>query len=412
MIASAVRRVGARRVSVLRATLLALSVAGAVVASAPALPAQSADARLRQQQQELQRLRDERRELEQRMGTLQRSARSLAEEVANLDRQADATSRLVRALEDQLAAITIEVDSATGRLVRAEDELLGKRAVLQRRVVDIYKRGPLYTTEAMLSARSFGELVARYKYLYEVARHDRSLVARVETLRDEIAGQRTRLVRLQDDLERNRSEKSSEQLRLRALEEQRQQRLTVVQRDATRTQQRLTQLARDEARLSNLIASLEANRRRAESAPNARPAAPSSLRTADLGKLDWPVDGEILYRFGRVVNPNNTTTRWNGLGIGAAAGTAVRAVSAGEVVVAETIGTYGLTVIVQHGAGDYSVYGSLARANVRKGATVTKGQVIGTVGAADPDLPPHLHFEIRPRGRAVDPLEWLRAQRR
>jgi peptidoglycan hydrolase CwlO-like protein len=217
MIASAVRRVGARRVSVLRATLLALSVAGAVVASAPALPAQSADARLRQQQQELQRLRDERRELEQRMGTLQRSARSLAEEVANLDRQADATSRLVRALEDQLAAITIEVDSATGRLVRAEDELLGKRAVLQRRVVDIYKRGPLYTTEAMLSARSFGELVARYKYLYEVARHDRSLVARVETLRDEIAGQRTRLVRLQDDLERNRSEKSSEQLRLRAL---------------------------------------------------------------------------------------------------------------------------------------------------------------------------------------------------
>ncbi len=345
------------------------------------------------------------------MGDLQRSARSLAEEVANLDRQADATARLVGALEDQLVTMNAEVDSATGRLVRAEDELLGKRAVLQRRVVDIYKRGPLYSAEAMLSARSFGELVSRYKYLYEVARRDRSLVARVETLRDEIANQRTLLVRLKDDLERNRSEKASEQVRLRALEQQRARRLTVVQRDATQTQRRLTQLARDEARLANLLATLEATRRRAEMAPNAAPAAPSTLRTADFGTLDWPVDGEILYRFGRVVNPNNTTTRWNGLGIGAAAGTPVKAVSAGEVVVSEQIGTYGLTIILQHGAGDYSVYGSLAGTSVRKGAIVRKGQTIGTVGAADPDLPPHLHFEIRPRGRAVDPLEWLRGQR-
>jgi septal ring factor EnvC (AmiA/AmiB activator) len=68
-------------------------------------------------------------------------------------------------------------------------------------------------------------------------------------------------------------------------------------------------------------------------------------------------------------------------------------------------------VIVQHGGGDYSVYGSLARIDVRKGQQVVKGAVIGTVGATDPDLPPHLHFEIRPKGRAVDPLEWLRAQR-
>jgi len=385
-------------------------LAGLLVAVAPA-HAQSTEARLRQQQQELQQLREERRTLERRMGDLQRSARSLAEEVANLDRQADATARLVGALEEQLATMNAEVDSATGRLVRAEDELLAKRAVLQRRVVDIYKRGPLYSAEAMLSARSFGELVSRYKYLYEVARRDRSLVARVEALRDDIARQRALLVRLTEDLERNRSEKASEEVRLRALEQQRAQRLTVVQRDATQTQRRLTQLARDEARLANLLATLEATRRRAERAPNAAPAAPSTLRTADFGTLDWPVDGEILYRFGRVVNPNNTTTRWNGLGIGAAAGTPVKAVSAGEVVVSEMIGTYGLTIILQHGAGDYSVYGSLAGANVRTGATVAKGQVIGTVGAADPDLPPHLHFEIRPRGRAVDPLEWLRGQR-
>ena len=400
--------------------LRTLAVAGALIASAagaqttrsPAPQPPAGDARLRQQQQELQRLREERRQLEQRMTQLQRSARSLADEVVNLDRQAAATARLVRTLEEQLLDISLEVDSASGRLVRAEDELLGKRAALQRRVVDIYKRGPLYDVEAMLSVRSFGELVARYKFLHEVARNDRALVASVERLRDQIASQRERLVRLQDDVARNRREKAGEEQRLRALEQQRQQRLSAVQQDATRAQQRLTQLARDEARVANLIASLEETRRRAERAPSAAPAAPSTLKTSDLGRLDWPVEGEILYRFGRVANQNNTTTRWNGIGIATRAGTPVRAVASGEVVVAEAIGTYGLTVIVQHGGGDYSVYGSLAGLSVQKGGAVTKGQVLGTVGAADPELPPHLHFEMRPRGRAVDPLEWLRAQRR
>jgi septal ring factor EnvC (AmiA/AmiB activator) len=83
-------------------------------------------------------------------------------------------------------------------------------------------------------------------------------------------------------------------------------------------------------------------------------------------------------------------------------------VAPGTVVSVGQLGTYGLTVILQHGGGDYSIYASLNSAAVRKGAPVKKGDVIGTVGVSDPDLKPHLHFEIRPQGRAVDPESWLR----
>ncbi len=345
------------------------------------------------------------------MRDLQSSAHDLSEEVANLDRQADATARLVVALDQQLATIGSDVNRATARLGRAESVLSGKQVALRKRLVDIYKRGPLYTAEVLLSAASFGELVARYKYLHELALRDRSLVRRVEQLRDDVAGQQVLLVRLQQDLERNRQEKSDEERRLRALETLRGRSLSSVRQQADRTRARLQQVARDEARLSPVIASLEAARRRAASRPNARPTAPSTVRASDRARLDWPVDGNVLYRFGRVVNPNNTTTRWNGVGIAAPLGTPVKAVSAGEVVLAETVGTYGLTVIVQHGGGDYSVYGSLSRLDVRKGASVSKGQVVGAVGAADPDMPAHLHFEMRPNGRAVDPLQWLRNRR-
>ena len=93
-------------------------------------------------------------------------------------------------------------------------------------------------------------------------------------------------------------------------------------------------------------------------------------------------------------------------------GTPVKAVSNGVVaLVSESFGTYGPTVFIQHGGGDYSVYASLGRISVTKGETIAKGQTVGTVGKTDPDLDAHLHFEIRPNGRAVDPLEWLRSKR-
>ena len=367
------------------------------------------EAKLRQQQEELARIRREREALQRRMRSLQNKVHDMSEEVTNIDRQHDATVRVVRSLDQQLTTLNGEVEHTTANLVRAQDEVQIKQAVLHKRLIEIYKRGPLFTFEVLLSAKSFGDLVARYKYLHILAQRDRTVVRRVEQLRQQIIGQRRQLVSLQSGVEQNRLEKAQEAQRLAALEVQRQQSLKKAQGDQKKAKARLAELAKSEARLNNIIEGFEAARRRAASRAGAAPSAPSSIRTSDYGKLDWPVDGAIIYRFGRVVNPNNTTTRWNGIGIAASSGTDVKSVSAGEVVLADVMGTYGNTVIVQHGGGDYSVYGSLSSMNVSKGARVIKGQVIGSVGATDPSLPAHLHFEIRRGGPAVDPLDWLRA---
>ena len=389
---------------------LALAFVGCAGLLAVAAGAQEqSDAKLRQQQEELARIRREREELQRRMRGLQSKVHDISEEVTNLDRQHDATVRVVRSLDQQLTTLNGEVEHTTANLVRAQDEVQIKHAVLRKRLVEIYKRGPLFTFEVLLSAKSFGDLVARYKYLHILAQRDRTVVRRVDQLRSQIIGQRRQLVSLQNGVEQNRVEKAREAERLAALEQQRQQSLKKAQADQKKAKARLAELARSEARLNNVIAGFEAARRRAASRTGAAPMAPSSIRTSDYGRLDWPVDGSIIYRFGRVVNPNNTTTRWNGIGIAASSGTGVKSVSGGEVVLADVMGTYGNTIIIQHGGGDYSVYGSLSEMSVSRGARVTKGQLIGTIGATDPSLPPHLHFEIRHGGPAVDPLDWLRA---
>ena len=222
-------------------------------------------------------------------------------------------------------------------------------------------------------------------------------------------------MKLRDAVEENRADKQREEERLAILGRMRSTSLQQAQRSTQQVQDRLARIRQSESKLTGVLASIEADRRRTERArPNA-PRAPSALRTTDLGKLDWPVDGTFLFRFGRVINPNNTTTRWNGVGIAAAIGTPVKSVAPGTVVSVGQLGTYGLTVILDHGGGYFSIYASLnsVLAGVRKGSALRKGDVLGTVGISDPDLKPHLHFEIRtpPNGNAVDPESWLRGAR-
>ena len=377
----------------------------------PAQQTESAEARVNAQRDELARIRAERDELEKKMSGLQNTAHELRDEVNLLDKQHDATARMVSSLDQQLVAITDEVKTTTSDLEKSQREASMKRTVLQRRLIEIYKRGPLYSAEVLFSAQSVGQLVARYKYLHLLALRDKGLVHRLDELHEKMESQRVQLVRLQNSVIENRSAKEQEAARLAELETLQARNLLRVQQDTKRTKARLAELEKSEARLNNFIASFEADRRRASGRGGTVTLSSSSIRTTDIGRLDWPVNGVFLYRFGRFVNPNNTTTRWNGIGIGAAVGTVVKSVSAGTVAYAGPMGTYGNTVILEHGGGDYSVYGSLDRIDVRKGTRVIKGQALGTVGISDPALGAHLHFEIRRGGPAVDPAEWLRAAR-
>lgn len=146
-------------------------------------------------------------------------------------------------------------------------------------------------------------------------------------------------------------------------------------------------------------------------APAATATAAGPAAAQPLGQplaLQWPVRGEILRRFG----PVGMGERNNGVNIGAAAGTEVKASADGTVAyVGDDIVGQGLTVLIVHRDGWRTVYGHLGSATVRDGATVRAGQSIGTVGLTAGDGRPSIHYETRQmRGDdpvAVDPLSVL-----
>ena len=356
----------------------------------------------------LEEIRAERDRLRQQADRLQGQVHDVEDELTNLERQRESTNRIVVEIERQIGGLASQLDRSTAELILAEDNLAERSAVLQRRLVDIYKRGQLYTYQALLAAESFGDLISRYKYLFLTSRQDRQLLTEVESLRNRIKAQRNTVLTMRTQLDRTREEREAELQRYGSLVQEREKRASQLRRTARSTEQRLTTLERDEKAIQQLLATMD--RRRSEVARStARGTATGTMTTADLGKLDWPVDGRIVYRFGRDTLPSGGVIRWNGIGIGAAAGTSVKAVEAGQVGLVGQVGTYGLTVAVEHGNGYWSLYMQLQGAAVKQGDRITRGQVIGSVGGENSDYGAHLHFEIRGENQiALDPAGWLR----
>jgi murein hydrolase activator len=371
---------------------------------------QPLDQQLRENQRRLEDIRRERSQVELELEQLRSQAHSLADELSNIERQKETTNRIVNELDRQIGGLSTQIDRITVDLVLAEDALEEKRAVLERRLVDIYKRGALYAYQALLAAESFGDLLSRYKYLYLVSRQDRLLANDMFKLRDRIARERQALLDARDALARRKVERTEELQRYLTLERERQASLRETRRSSHAAERRLSELERNEHTLNDRIAALERARREAEA--RGAPLGAAAITTADLGRLDWPVAGRVVYQFGTATGPNNTRIPWHGVGIAAAAGTPVRAVANGTVSLAGPLGTYLTSVLLDHGGGYYSFYGYLADAVVTKGERVLKGQVLGHVGGESSDEGPHLHFEIRGQGGiALDPINWLKRQR-
>lgn len=395
-------------------------LSGLVAATAiPAVaPAQTTDLQrqILDSQRRLEAIREERARLQAEMEQIRSRVRDVSSELRNIEQQLSASRSVLAEVEFQADATAVQVEETTAELLRTSEELITGKAVFHRRLRDIYKRGPLHTIRVLLGADSFADLLTRYRYLEMMANYDRGVVDRIASLGEALRLHTQQLELSLAELGRLRQAKLGEVAELRSVENARQRTLTSFRNREQQAQTRLEQLEADETRLTDLIGDLE--RRRMEAERRAAVAGlgrggPGTLTGADAGSLDWPLEGEVIYGFGRERRPNGTVLRWNGIGIRASTGTPVRAVKSGTVVLAGPFEGYGPTVVVSHGDGFYTLYLYLEEIGVVEGRAIEAGQVVGTVGGGDTPEGPHIEFQIRaPVGggapQAMDPLQWLK----
>ncbi|MDE2089868.1 MAG: peptidoglycan DD-metalloendopeptidase family protein, partial [Gammaproteobacteria bacterium] len=227
--------------------------------------------------------------------------------------------------------------------------------------------------------------------------------ARIQTVTahlDELDTVEAAITRHTSALGRLRASEQDEQRTLEASRRARRQVLAALDAEIHNKGQELERLQRNARALQKLIDSLRR-------APANVPAGGARTPFAALkGRLPWPANGRVLARYGQ---PREVgVLKWQGVLIAAPLGGPVRAVWYGRVVFADWLRGLGLLVIVDHGHGYMSLYAHNQNLYVKTGDRVQPGRVIAAVGDSGGARRPALYFEIRDRGRPVNPFRWCR----
>jgi septal ring factor EnvC (AmiA/AmiB activator) len=294
--------------------------------------------------------------------------------------------------EERLRGARAEEAAADRRLRQAQEELRPRLAARAR----MGRSGEL---RVLAASPSFAELVRRRYLLDRVLEHDAGIIRVARGALE--ARSRARQAR-QEEARR------CESLAREAADRRGEARMRVAKRRAIlamlRGQRALHERAAQEAsaqeqKLAEFLAALPPPRK-----GDAGYRGFGQLR----GRLPRPVDGKVEVPFGKVVNPRfKTVTVQNGVELGAPGGAPVRAVAPGRVVYAGWFRGYGNLVIVDHGEGYHTLAAHLASMSTAMGEEVGAGALLGTVGDTGSMRGPSLYFEVRERGRPVDPGAWL-----
>jgi septal ring factor EnvC (AmiA/AmiB activator) len=315
----------------------------------------------------------------------ERMARQSAKRARAVEREARVLERRVA----QAEALERVAEAAVAEQLR----LLAPRLRLMDRRL---RRRPL---DALLTAESFSALVWRARAMGSLLSQDLAALRRLDRVRrsQDLAAEELAVLR------------ATAAAQLAALQEQRlaerEQRevlvdlLELVRAEGREARTLIRELERAERDLARFVADLEAG--------------PETSGFGALkGQLPAPVEGgRVEVGFGKVVNPRfNTVTVQKGVDIRAAAGAPVRAVADGIVVHAGWLRGYGNLLILDHGGGYHTLMAHLDALGREVGDVVRAGEAVGTVGDTGSLKGTYLYFEVRKRGEALDPAEWVRAR--
>ncbi|MDQ5820148.1 MAG: peptidoglycan DD-metalloendopeptidase family protein [Actinomycetota bacterium] len=342
-------------------------------------------------------------------GILSHQISRVTSQIRTLEGQVDSASSRLSVLETNLSLHQRKLDTLTRlfeletrRLVFLRRQYAEAQARLNDRLVSIYESDNPDTLAVVLSSSSFADLLDQLDYLSQIAAQDNRIAREVERARNEM--HRTR--------ERTRKTRHGVAVETRAIAtrtaEQRSVRDRLVASELSladaraEKNRRLAGVRESKAEYLHEVAGLQAQSAALGAHIRSTQTSAPADSTPSSSGLVWPVSGPVTSGFG---------WRWGrmheGIDIAAASGTPIHASAGGTVIYAGWLSGYGNLVVIDHHNTLATAYAHQSSMASGVGASVAQGQVIGYVGCTGHCFGPHLHFEVRINGGAVDPLGYL-----
>lgn len=376
---------------------IAISLANVLVFVGGAFAQQNDGA---QETAQLEALQAELRERQLALSENQTSAKDVEAVLAQSEIEIGEVAKALAETRTELSQNIEEQQTLEAEQKQLADAIIQQQSLLSNQLKSAFMAGH-YDYAKMIfyqqEARSFERMLTYYQYMSGARQSAidefKSTVAALKSVGIELAQKAQQLTSLEQEQER-------QQANLLARQQDRRQTLVKLNALIATEAQRIERLKAGE---QALLAAIEAARRAAERAAQQAEIALDGLAPLK-GQLQPPVDGRVRNLFG---NRRQGQVRWKGVIIDGSEGDAVRTIAPGKVLYADWLRGFGLVAIVDHGEGYMSVYGHNQALLKQAGDDVRQGESIALVGQSGGQSSPNLYFEIRHKGKALNPRSWL-----
>ncbi|HKB20230.1 MAG TPA: peptidoglycan DD-metalloendopeptidase family protein [Gaiellaceae bacterium] len=381
---------------VLLASLVCLMVVPAALSGRPAhadrissLQAKIADARVREDR------------LQSDIGTIESRIRSLEAQVGGVSNRLDALEHDLALQQIKLNRIRRLYQFQTQQLDFFSHEYNVSVERLNARLIEMYESDQPSTLDVLMSATSLSDFLDQVDYVRDIGSQDASISTEVHG-----AKVRWHALREKTKVTKKKVETVTRTIAVRTSEVRAEkQRLLISEKGLAsvrgRKKARLASVQESKAGFLHEVAGLQAASRQVTAQIQSSGSSSYDSSPSSSG-LIWPVNGPVVSGFGM---------RWGrmheGIDIAVPYGTPIHAAASGTVIFSGWMDGYGNFVIIDHGGGMATAYGHQSSIAAGGGQSVSQGQVIGYVGCTGHCFGPHLHFEVRINGTAVDPLGYL-----
>jgi len=345
------------------------------------------------------------KEINKHKGKLEEAKRresSVLTEIENTNKQLKSAGSDLKKCKEQLKNTESKIARVESDISVYSGNISRHREWMKRKLQAIYKYG--YSSDVVrvfLSADDISKITRSEKHLHYVVLYEHRMINNYKESLESLNQKEKQLKSLKAELTKNKERVYAEEEALAQKMKNKETLLVSVRKEEGSYKKMLKELKDASDRLLEII-------RESEKEEKAETFTGKSL-SSFKGKLPWPVDGKVAIPYGSQKDPQfNTPIFRSGAYIRADDNAYAKAVYNGKVVFAEWFKGYGQLVIVNHGDGYHTLYGSLSEIFTKVGDIIKGQQAVGRVGNSGILNSPGLYFELRYKGKPLDPLQWLK----
>ncbi len=319
---------------------------------------------------------------------------------------ADERLREVEAVVNEVAAAVDRqqgaVREAERRLEAVEEEAAEVAEAFAERASRMYKQGASMSFEVLLNSGDATDAFARSSYLRQVTQADRASMESLDASQVAVAAERERFEAERERLAEMHAEQEELLAEVQVIRDSRAMAAAEAREQVRDLEVERDDLEDEQAAMEALIQERQEQARQQAQAAEQQSQQQASTGAASSAGFAWPMCAPVTSEYG---------PRWGrmhrGIDQGASTGTPIGASKSGTVIFADWQGGYGRMVLIDHHDGVVTAYAHLSSFAVSGGQSVSQGQTIGAVGSSGNSTGPHLHFETRVNGSAVNPRQYL-----